>query len=229
MHNKSGKDFCVMAADKNQEANVVEIPPYNLFMMCQAPIPSAFAPLPKGFSLRYCRKTELSLWMRMQVEDELHLPYMQTYFDAVYAPLGDLFFQKCLFVCNAQDVPVGTCFVWRAYGQINTIHWYKVLPTYEGQGIGRALLSAVLKPLGAADYPVYLHTHPSCFRAIHLYAEFGFALLQNTNTGSRNNDLQKSLPHLERCMPAEYFARLRFATAPVEFERIIGGHDHEEF
>ena len=169
MHNKSGKDFCVMAADKNQEANVVEIPPYNLFMMCQAPIPSAFAPLPEGFSLRYCRKTELSLWMRMQIDDEQHLPYMQTYFDAVYAPLG------------------------------------------------------------AADYPVYLHTHPSCFRAIHLYAEFGFALLQNTNTGSRSNDLQKSLPHLERCMPKEYFARLRFATAPVEFERIIGGHDHEEF
>ena len=59
---------------------------------------------------------------------------------AVYAPHGELFFERCRFAC-VDGAPVGTCFVWKAYGRVNTVHWFKVLRAYEGRGIGRALLT----------------------------------------------------------------------------------------
>ena len=63
---------------------------------------------------------------------------------------------------------MGTCFLWKAYGKITTLHWLKVLPQLEGLGLGRGLLSQVLAQAGPEDFPIYLHTHPSCFRAVHL-------------------------------------------------------------
>lgn len=70
--------------------------------------------------------------------------FMTEYFNDVYGSKEDLFFQKCLFVCDKNDTPIGTCFAWKAYEKISTIHWFKVRKNYEGSGIGRALLSIVM-------------------------------------------------------------------------------------
>ncbi|MGI6372088.1 MAG: GNAT family N-acetyltransferase [Caldicoprobacterales bacterium] len=75
----------------------------------------------------------------------------------------DLFFEKCLFVCDNKDIPVGTCFAWKAYDRITTIHWFKVIKEYEGLGIGRALLSIVMQSIPKEEYPVFLHTQPAKF------------------------------------------------------------------
>ncbi|WP_227871965.1 GNAT family N-acetyltransferase [Paenibacillus albus] len=154
---------------------------------------------------------------------------MTKYFDDVYAREGNLFFDKCLFICNEDDVPVGTCFIWKAYGSINTLHWLKVLKAYEGKGLGRALVSAVVKDLAVEDYPVFLHTHPSSFRAIKLYSDFGFALLSDPVIGSRNNDLVECLPILQEHMPAEDYKNLRICQAPEEFLEAVGSSPINQF
>ena len=110
------------------------IPDYNLFMMCRAPREEAFAPLPAGFHFDLCRREELETWMRFpfdtQEQARQYAPFMARYFQNVYAAKEAEFFARCLFVREASGAPVGTAFLWRAYGRVNTLHWLKVRREY---------------------------------------------------------------------------------------------------
>jgi len=212
------------------------IPSKDLFMMCPALNPSAFRELPQGFHFRMCRPDELETWKAMLLDfphtPEIHDEYMQVmtdYYHAVYAKNSDLFFKKCLLVCNENDTPVGRGFIWKAYDKINTIHWYKVLKEYENRGIGRAILTAIMKDLAEEDYPIFLHTHPSSFRAIKLYSDFGFRLISNPIVGNRSNDLEECLPILEKFMPKSDFEKLRIIEAPQYFLDAAASSETEEF
>jgi ribosomal protein S18 acetylase RimI-like enzyme len=177
--------------------------------------------MPEGFAIRNCRKGELDAWIDLQADDPLQAPmlrgYLQDYFRGVYAPEGDRFYGNCVFAVNQADVPVGTVFIWKAYASVNTVHWFKVRPSLEGRGIGRALLSHVLGALPADGYPVFLHTHPSSYRAIKLYSDFGFRFLTDPRVGSRGNDLEECLPILREYMPEADFAALKTIAAPRFF------------
>ena len=120
------------------------------------------------------------------------------------------FFKRCLFACNENDEPVGTSFIWRSYGLINTIGWYGVLPEYEGKGVGRAILSKILKN---TQPPIYLHTQPTSARAVKLYSDFGFKLVTDPIIGYRKNDLTESLPILQKILPEADYANLQFTEA----------------
>ncbi len=195
------------------------VPDLNLFMMCRRLNRDALSDLPPGFHLRLCRPDELDLWKDMQLLNTGGTPrsYIDGYFTKWYAPKGDLFFQRCTFACNSQDEPVGSAFLWKQYDLYTTVHWVKVLPEYEGRGLGRALLSHLLRDLPSADYPVYLHTHPSCNRAVKLYSDFGFALLSEPALiDGRSNDVAEALPFLQRLMPEADFRRLRLVRPDEE-------------
>jgi ribosomal protein S18 acetylase RimI-like enzyme len=163
-----------------------EIPDKNLFMMCDRLNRHALTDLPDGYAIRNCRPDELDVWKMMPFNDaELATEYegfMSDYFTMTYGGKEQLFFAKTLFVCDSPmerlrqrtDRPIATCASWRAYDEFTTIQWFKVLTEYEGRGIGRALLSIVMQKLETCDYPVYLHTQPSSFRAIKLYADFRY-------------------------------------------------------
>ncbi len=158
-----------------------DIPDKNLFMMCRTLNRKALSALPAEYHIRTCRGDELGLWKGIHfdsvAEAEEYRAFMTKYFEDVYGGKKELFFQKCLFACDENDTPLGTCFAWKAYEHITTIHWFKVIKAQEGRGIGRALLSTVMNGLAQEEYPVFLHTQPSSYRAIKLYTDFGFALL----------------------------------------------------
>ena len=212
------------------------IPGKDLFMMCSALNTSALHELPQGFHFRMCRPDEIETWKEMLLDfphtPEIHNEYMQimtNYYDDVYANKSDLFFQKCLLVCTENDTPIGRGFIWKAYDTINTVHWYKVLKEYENRGIGRAILTAMMRDLKAEDYPIYLHTHPSSFRAIKLYSDFGFCLISNPVVGKRNNDLEECLPILEKFMLKSDFEKLKIVEAPQSFLDVVASSEIEEF
>lgn len=198
-----------------------EIPDLNIFMMCPSLNREALSDMPDEFHLRNCRRDELGIWKAMPFDTEEdareYASYMDNFFETTYSTQEDKFFETVQFVCDAQDRPIGTCFLWKAYGQFNSIHWLKVIKGYEGLGIGRALLSEILKDVPADDYPIYLHTQPGSYRAIKLYADFGFHLLSGPQIGTRPNELEASLPILKQYMPAEAFTQLIISEAPTEF------------
>ena len=212
------------------------IPSKDLFMMCPALNHSALRALPPGFHFRMCRRDELEVWKEMLLDfphtPEIHEEYMQAmtdYYNDVYARNPDLFFQNCLLVCDENDTPIGRGFIWKAYDKINTVHWYKVFKDYENRGIGRAILTAIMKDLTDEDYPVYMHTHPSSFRAIKLYSDFGFCLISNPVIGNKNNDLEECLPILEKFMPKSDFEKLKIIEAPQSFLDAVASSEVEEY
>lgn len=210
-----------------------EIPDKNLFMMCKTLNSNALSELPKGYHVRTCRREELDIWKEIHFDDEKSAKeakgYMTKFFNDVYSDKEDLFFQKCLFVCDKDNRPIGACFAWKAYDKINTIHWFKVHKNYEGLGIGRALLSIVMNSLAGNDYPVYLHTQPSSYRAIKLYSDFGFALLSDPIIGYRSNDLEECLPILRTYMPQKDFEKVQFVKAPENFLEAVKSSSINQF
>jgi ribosomal protein S18 acetylase RimI-like enzyme len=210
-----------------------EIPDKNIFMMCSALNCNALTELPASYSIRSCRPDELGIWKTMPFDDanlaKEYDGFMSDYFTTTYGGKAELFFAKTLVVCDLQDRPIATCLIWKAYDEFNTIQWFKVLKDYEGQGIGRALLSIVMQELAMRDYPIYLHTQPSSFRAIKLYSDFGFSLLSGDRFGTRSNDLDECLPILEQFMPQEYFQKLRIIAAPKEFEDTLNKYESNQF
>lgn len=197
------------------------IPDCNLFMMCGRLNAAALTAVPSGFHIRACRPDEVELWKRIHFDAEAeaaeNLDYMTGFFHRVYAPEGSTFFERCLFICDADDRPVGACASWRNFGCATTIHWFKVVREYEGRGLGRALLSEIMRRIPADEYPVFLHTQPASFRAIRLYSDFGFALLTDAQVGHRSNDLSLALPHLRKVMPESVYGDLKYESAPEWF------------
>ncbi len=193
----------------------------NLFMMCKSLNREALTEVPDGYFIRNCRREEYDIWLEFPFDNEedrkKYKPYMDTYFKDVYSHNEEDFWNRCLFICNQQNVPVGTCFAWKSYGSITTIHWFKVRKECEGKGIGRGLLSYVMKSIKDADFPVYLHTQPGSFRAIKIYSDFGFELITDDEVGYRKNDLWMALPFLKERMPSQSYNSLKFTRAPQTF------------
>ncbi|MBM9500141.1 GNAT family N-acetyltransferase [Leptospira sp. 201903071] len=130
------------------------------------------------------------------------------------------FYKNTIFVCNKDDKPIATCSHWKAYRKFNSIHWLKTLKQYEGQGLGRAVLSEIMRKFVKEDYPIYIHTQPGSFRAIKLYSDFGFKLLKGGKIGHRTNELEECLPILKQFIPAKDFEKLTIVDTPVDFIKL---------
>ena len=86
-----------------------------------------------------------------------------------------------------------------------------------------------MQKLEMRDYPIYLHTQPSSFRAIKLYSDFGFSLLSDDKFGIRKNDLEECMPILENFMLKKFFRELRITTAPREFVYAVNKYNTNQF
>ena len=210
-----------------------DIPDLNIFMMCDSLNENALSDLPNGYHIRNCRPDELELWMEFPFDNEEdkinYKDFMKNYYNNVYKKQEDEFYKRCLFICDENDKPITTCFIWKAYGRINTMHWFKTLKEYENKGLGRPLLSYIMKPLNDNDYPIYLHTQPGSFRAIGLYSDFGFKILTNKTIGYKNNDYEECLPILKEFMRKDKFDKLEFVLAPKEFDESAKTSKIDEF
>jgi ribosomal protein S18 acetylase RimI-like enzyme len=210
-----------------------EIPDLNVFMMCERLDTTALSTMPPGYVTRSMRPDELDVWKAFPFDTPAEVaeygPFMDEFFASVYRGREEAFFAATRFVCDADDRPVATCAIWKAYGALTTVHWFKTLPALEGRGIGRALLSELMRALAPDDYPVYLHTQPGSFRAIKLYSDFGFRILVNERTGTRPNDHAAAMRYLEAAMPPDDFARLQTAVAPAHFEDVLSHETTVEF
>jgi GNAT superfamily N-acetyltransferase len=202
-----------------------EIPDYNIFMMCERLNTHALTNLNPDYYFRNCRPDELELWKAFPFDsDRVPAEYeglMNQIVNDSYSSDMDTFFQNTLFVCNKEGTPVATCSYWKAYGKINTIHWLKTRKAYEGKGIGRAVLSAIMRRFESKDYPIYLHTQPGSFRAIKLYSDFGFQLLRGGQLGTRRNELEKCLPILQEFMSKKDFKSLKITDTPDDLIKLL--------
>lgn len=196
-----------------------EIPDYNIFMICEKLNKDALIELKRDYYFRNCRPDELEIWKAFPFDSEKvpteYEGFMNQYVRETYGNNLKLFLHNTLFVCDQDDKPIATCSSWKAYGKFNTVQWLKTLKEHEGKGIGRALLSEIMKRFDKQEYPIFLHTQPGSFRAIKLYSDFGFCLLKGGQFGTRTNDLEKCLPILSEFISEKDFKNLKVIESPI--------------
>lgn len=82
----------------------------NLFMMCKSINKNALSYIPNGYHIRNCKRDELNLWLEFPFDNEEdkknYRSFMEQYFKDVYGSNEDLFFEKCLFICDENDTPI---------------------------------------------------------------------------------------------------------------------------
>ena len=154
---------------------------------------------------------------------------MTNYFNDVYKSKEKDFYNNCLFICDSNDKPVATGFAWLSYGEFYTMHWLKVLKEYEDKGLGRAILSEIMKEIPSDKYPVYLHTQPGSFRAIKLYSDFGFSILTDEYIGNRKNEYKEAIPYLKYFMGEERYSKLNFKDSDGKFSTASSKSNKHEF
>ena len=76
--------------------------------MCKALNSNAISELSDEYHVRTCRRDELDIWKEMPFDDmksaKEYNGFMTEYFNDVYGSKEDLLFQKCLFVCDKNDI-----------------------------------------------------------------------------------------------------------------------------
>ncbi|WP_444685740.1 N-acetyltransferase family protein [Alkalicoccus luteus] len=179
---------------------MAQLPEINLFMVCHEPNRKAFTAFPSDVSVRSMRAEDLPAWMAMPFDDpadaSAYRPFMEEYVKRVYSSDMERFFRQTTIVEDEKRI-IGVCTRWKAYGKLETVHWLKTVPDWEGKGIGRALMTQLLEE---AKLPVYLHTQPESYRAVGLYADIGFQLLTGERFGTRINHLEESMSYLQANM-----------------------------
>lgn len=132
-------------------------------MMCERLNEDALSRLKSDYYFRNCRPDELEIWKAFPFDSETipveYEDFMNQIIQDSYGSNMEVFFNNTIFVCNKEDKPIATCSHWKAYGKFNSIHWLKTIKEYEGQGLGRAVLSEIMKKFRKEDYPIYIHTH----------------------------------------------------------------------
>ena len=92
-----------------------DIPDLNIFMMCDKLNRDSLSILPKGYYIRNCKPSELDLWKGFPFDNkedkDKYYEYMSNYFNDVYKNNIEEFYNRCLFVCDKNDKPVSTCFI----------------------------------------------------------------------------------------------------------------------
>jgi hypothetical protein len=86
-----------------------------------------------------------------------------------------------------------------------------------------------MKQFYIEDYPIYIHTQPSSFKAIKLYSDFGFKLLKGGRIGHRDNELEKSLQILREFMTQNDFDRLEIIDTPSNFIKLTASETTTQF
>lgn len=211
-----------------------DVPDLDVFMVCRQVATDQLTSMPDGYSMRSMRADELDVWKAFPFDTPADVAaydgFMSDFFERAYAARAEEFFAATTFVCDEGDRPIATCGIFGSYdGTLTTVQWFKVLRSHEGRGIGRALMSELLRAVPPSDFPIHLHTQPGSVRAIKLYSDLGFDLIAEDLPGPRPNQYAAAMVHLERTMPPADFARLRTAPATPELRAALDRFDTIEF
>ena len=203
----------------------LEIPAYNLFMMCESLRREAFAPLPAAIRCASAGRTSWKPGWPSTPKARSRSPSCKTITSGSTKTRGSCSLRSASLSATARTPRWAPAFC----GSLRQNHHPSLAEGAApagrpGLGEGAALPGA--GPGRARGFP-HLPAHPSsCFRAVHLYGEFGFRLLRGPAVGGRST-IGKSLPYLEQAMPREYFQQLKFADAPQALLQAAAGLPEE--
>lgn len=187
------------------------IPYKNIIMkLDHARIPSFADPiLPDGFTFRPYQQGDAAHWARIEtaVAEFDAEAEAQDYFIKKYLPHVDMLPSRCVFVLDAQGLPVATATAWyedsAAHGRQASLHWVAVCPACQGLGLGRAVVTKALGAFPAAEpgKDVFLHTQTWSHPAVRLYHKLGFVMMKTARLGQSENNYDEAVALLKEVIP----------------------------
>lgn len=169
------------------------VPYYDIIMKREYDLAINEALLPEGFQFTFYEEGDEEAWAQIEtsVAEFDSKEEALTYFKKTFS-FSDELKRRCLFVNDRHGNKVGTVMAWWAYSGMKRelwLHWVAVKPEYQGTGIGKAMLSRVLKLYREIEgpQPIYLHTQTWSYKAINMYEEYGFVISKEVNKGGYAN------------------------------------------
>lgn len=187
------------------------IPYYNVVMKrcsgAQTPLPS----LPSGYSFVPFKSGDEKAWAEIEasvLEFESQDKALD-YFTSEYLPYPKELERRCFFIQGPNGKKLATCTCWWNYtGERRdpALHWVGAKPECQGHGLGKALIfEAVQKMLRIeGDRDIFLHTQTWSYKAIGIYQQAGFRILEKETFGEGGrNDFDMAVPKLKEKMNTE--------------------------
>lgn len=135
--------------------------------------------LPPGFTIRGWKPGDEEAWTRIQAAADRYNRIDSGLFAAQFGSDPGELSRRVLFLLDEGGDAVATAAAWsgrdRAEREAGRVHWVAVLPGFQGRGLSKPLLSAVLMRLRELGHSrAYLTTSSARIPAVRLYAAFGF-------------------------------------------------------
>lgn len=135
--------------------------------------------LPEPFTFRWYQPGDEKEWTRIHVQADKWNDVSGDLFEKQFGNDEDLLRERQLYLCADDGAAVGTATAWwnddyegLMWGRL---HWVAIVPEFQGRGLAKPLLSAVLNRMVEMGYKrVYLTTATQRLPAISLYLKFGF-------------------------------------------------------
>ena len=185
------------------------VPYAGFYMQRAAGAPIASAPLPDGFVFAYFSGGDEESWARIETSvlefDNEFAALM--HFNESFMPFADELRRRCFFIETSDGTKVATATAW--WRDIDGerrpwLHWVAVVPQFQGQGLGKALVSRAMELMIEleGDVDIYLHTQTWSYKAIGIYKGNGFLPTNEKKLyKNRNNNYRKALRILAKIEP----------------------------
>ena len=194
------------------------IPYFNVLMMRKRNTETREEPLPEGFRYEFFRPGDEIHWAEIETA-VLEFPKAgeaRKYFEREYLVYEKELSERCIFLTTEKGRKAGTATAWwstRNGIRVPSIHWVSIKPEFQKRGLGKALVSRVIKTSVEldGDRDSYIHTQTWSYPAIGIYLQAGYKILRSGTFEHYRNDYEKALPWLQDRM-GEYFSVERDTT-----------------
>ena len=171
------------------------------------------ATLPPGFSFRLHDGSEDDImhWGRIEtavqefdLQDEARAYFMEEFY-----PHIDEVQKRCVFIVNADGLPIATASGWFSHDEngdiLNRLHWVAVCPEYQGLGLGRSISTKAINICAklAPGKKMWLNTQTHSHRAVTMYHKLGFNMLAS------HEDYARAIEVLESVFKSEVVLALK--------------------
>ncbi|MGY0692470.1 GNAT family N-acetyltransferase [Virgibacillus sp. FSP13] len=143
-------------------------------------------PLPGGFQFRlYNREDDHETWAKIATAtnefSSKHNALQR--FNHEFSTYPADVKRRIIFLETIDGQTIGTATAW--FGEwnketIGRLHWIEIIPEFQGKKLGRPLIAEAMKFLSKYHQKAYLKTQASSQAAIHIYCQFGFKPVYNT-------------------------------------------------
>lgn len=171
------------------------VPYMDVLMHRKSNTPIPVFPLSADFQFSYFKSGDEKAWANIETavlefDDELDA---LIYFQKEFLPFLSELERRCIFIETNAGEKIATATAWHAYTGVRRdpwIYWVAVHPSYQGMGLGKALVSQVVRLMrdieGERDF--YLHTQTWSHTAIRVYLKMGFSVTGEKNLSEYANE-----------------------------------------